>query len=189
MRCLDVVLIQQRFISTIPSWRCSSLRSVEHRQNLHFEKGKIMQSKIHTDAHSRAVSPGQIGEVLGWHPVVIVIVPEPPLRSVLLWVLEQRGVPTHPEQVRLHVRLQHKILQIWFLPYRSFTLPDTVPETGTDKMCTEHNGHLDLSLYVSRMNTSVRFYTSYFSRTLVNMHCVKICRSYRSRWCSVWKGL
>ena len=101
-----------------------------------------MQNKFHTDAHSGAVSPGQIGEGLSGHPVVIVIAPEPPLRSVLLRVLEQCGVPTHPEQVRLHVCLQHKIVHIWLLPYGSFILPDTDPETDTDKMCTEHNENL-----------------------------------------------
>ena len=88
------------------------MRSIEHCQSFHVEKDKIMQGKIHTDAHPGAVSPRQVSEGLGGHPVVIVIAPEPPLRSVLLRVLEECRVPTHPEQVRLHVCLQHKIVHI-----------------------------------------------------------------------------
>ena len=69
-----------------------------------------MQSEFPTDAHPRAVSPGQISEGLGGH-FVAVIAPEPPLWSVFLRILEQCGIPTHSEQVCLHMRLQYSVVQ------------------------------------------------------------------------------
>ena len=46
--------------------------------------------------------------------------------------------------------------------YGSFTLPDIETDTHIDKMCTEPNGNLHCSPFLSSMNTSTQFYASHF---------------------------
>ena len=53
--------------------------------------------------------------------------------------------------------------------YGSFTLPDAETETDTDKMCIEPNGHLNWSIFLSIMNNSTGFYTSYFLSVSVSV--------------------